>query len=284
MFQKITDCINESIVNNTFPNCLKLATITPLFKCGDITDKSNYRPISILPLLSKIFEKIIYEQLNTYMDNFLNELLCGFRKGHSTQHALFRLIQAWQEQLDNNGYVGTVLMDLSKAYDCLPHDLIIAKLEAYGLDNSSLLFIHDYLSKRKQRTKVGGEYSTWFDIERGVPQGSILGPLLFNIFINDIFLFVEICLICNFADDNTLSSCNKNLNTVKKNLIHDTNILLHWFEINSLKANPTKFQYMILGKNLSLDTGPLMVSNISLRDSDNIKLLGITVDKKTFIQ
>ena len=105
-----------------------------MYKKLDPSDKVNYRPVNGLPSLSKVFEKVIYDQLYEYLEIFLNELLCGFRKVHFTQHALFRLIQKWQAELDSGGYVGTILMDLSKAYDCLSHDLLIAKLEAYGLD------------------------------------------------------------------------------------------------------------------------------------------------------
>ena len=172
--------------------------------------------------------------------------MCGFRKAHSTQHALFRLIQKWQAELDSGGYVGTILMDLSKAYDCLSHDLLIAKLEAYGLDVGSLNFLLDYLSLRKHRTKVGSSFSKWSEICRGIPQGSILGLLLFNIFINDIFSFVEKSDICNFAHDNTIYSCGKDLPKIKEDLIFTMKNILKWFRLNSLKANPKKFQLMIL--------------------------------------
>ena len=117
-------------------------------------------------------------------------MVCGFRKAHSTEHALFRLIQKWHAELDSGGYVGTILMDLSKTYDCLSHDLWIAKLEAYGLDIiGNLNILLDYLSLIKHKTKVISSCSKWSEICRWVPQDSILGPLLFNIFINDYFLF-----------------------------------------------------------------------------------------------
>ena len=103
----------------------------------------------------------MYDQLYEYAEKFLNKLLCGFRKAYSTQHAFFILLQKWQKELDSSGIVGTILMDLSKAYDCLPHDLIIAKLEAYGLDTNSLRFLFDYLSCRKQRTKMRSAYTNW---------------------------------------------------------------------------------------------------------------------------
>ena len=139
-------------------------------------------------------------------------------------------------------------MNLSEAYACLPYDLLAAKLEAYGVGKGALNLISNYLSHRKQRTKIGSSYSDWYEIVRGVPQGSILGPLLFNILINDFFPFTEKTNICNFADGNTIYSCNNILQTVLKNLKHHMINASKWFKVNSMKANPKKFPFMILGK------------------------------------
>ena len=145
----------QSVSEDTVRNVVKnLPDIVPVFKKLDPTDETNFRPVTLLPLLSKVFEKIKYDQLYEYAETFLNKFLCAFSKAHSTQHALFRLLQKWQKELDSSGIVGTILMNLSKAYDCLPHDLVIAKLEAYGLDTNSLRFFLDYLSCRKQITKI----------------------------------------------------------------------------------------------------------------------------------
>ena len=275
-YEMLTDCVNDAIVGeNILPDSLKFADITPVHKKDETTNKENYRPVSVLPLISKIFERIIYDQLSEYLEKYLNSILCGFRKAHSTQHALFKLLQAWQEELDNGGFVGTTLI----AYDCLPHDLLVAKLEAYGVGKAALNLISNYLSHRKQRTKIGSSYSDWYEIVRGVPQGSILGPLLFNIFINDLFLFIEKANICNFADDNSIYSCTKNLRTVLKNLKHDMINVSKWFKVNSMKANPKKFQFMILGKG-TRQTITLNINNIKIRESQNVELLGLIIDNR----
>ena len=159
-FETLTNCINKSIETCYFPDSLKEANITPIFKKDDPLDKSNYRPIGILPLISKVFERLIYNQFSEYTKSFLNHILFGFRKAHSTQHALFKLLQSWQKELDSGGFAGTILIDLSKAYDCIPHELLIPKLKCYGIDNGSLRLLLDYLTNRKQRTKIGSSFSS----------------------------------------------------------------------------------------------------------------------------
>ena len=201
-FQALKNCINQSLVSEHFSDPLKLANISTVYKAKDPLDKTNYRPVSAVPLLSKIYKRFIFDQLSRHANKVLSKLLCGFRKVHRTQHALLRLFQSWQKTFDISEYVGIVLMDLSKAYDHIPHDLLIAKLEAYGLDKTILHLLRDYFSNWKQMTKIGSSFSDWWNIICGIPQRSILGPLLFDIFINDMLFFVSKSDICNFADDN----------------------------------------------------------------------------------
>ena len=126
VFPALTNCINQSIVSGKFPDSQKLASIAPVYKAKDPLHKTKYRPVCVLPFLPKIYERLIFDQLSRHTNYVLSKLVCGFRKAHNMQHALFRLLQSWQKVLDNSEYVATVLMDLSKAYYCIPHDLLSA--------------------------------------------------------------------------------------------------------------------------------------------------------------
>ena len=166
----------------------------------------NYRPVSVLNVFSKFYERIIKSQIVSFLDQKLSQFLSAYRQSYGTQHVLIRLIEEFKKNLDNDYVVGAILMDLSKAFDCVPHDLLLAKLSAYGFSNEALGYIMSYLTERKQATRLNNVYSTFQLILSGVPQGSILGPILFNIFLNDFIYFIETANVHNYADDNTLTS------------------------------------------------------------------------------
>ena len=215
---ELTILINNCLKEGVFPDDLKLADITPIFKKEGSLNKENYRPISILSHLSKVFERILYKQIDSFMKNKFSPYLCGFRKNHTAQYSLLKMIKNWKKRLDNGEKVGAIFMDLSKAFDTINHSLLLAKLKAYGFSNQALRSLQSYLCNRFQRSIINGSFSSWNEMITGVPQGSILGPLLFNIFLNDIFLFISKCQLCNYADDNTLYKSGKNMQKIKNDL------------------------------------------------------------------
>ena len=169
-------------------------------------------------------------------------------------------------------------MDLSKAFDCVNHDLLIAKLSAYGLNMDALQLIRSYLSNRQQRVKINSSFSDWKEIKIGVPQGSVLGPLLFNVFVNDIFWFSHRTKICNYADDTTIFTCHPDLDTIIKQLEEDSSVLVKWFSDNFLKLNDDKCHLMIFGDKSTETT--ISIGNSRINESDYEKSLGVTFDKK----
>ena len=239
--------------------------------------KGNYRPITVLSAISKVYERLMSEQIEVYSESFLFQYLCGFREGYSTQQALVRFLEKCKSVLDKKGVAGAILMDLSKAFDCLTHELLIAKLSAYGFSRSALKLIHSYLSERQQRVKVNGSFSTSRQTSLGVPQGSVLGPLLFNIYIKDFFYLVKDTEICNYADDTTIFACGSDLGLVLESLEGDAALLSLWFENNYMKMSEDKSHLLVFGNKDNDVT--VNISGSLIKESDEEKLLGVTLDK-----
>ena len=278
----LTQAINCCLRQGIFPENAKVASVVPLDKGKpDKYDVLNYRPVSILNAFSKIYEKVIKNQLASYLDKYFSPFISAYRKSYSTQQVLIRLLEEWREKLDKSFNVGAVLMDLSKAFDCIPHNLIIAKLAAYGFKRETLRLIYSYLKGRKQCVKINNTYSDYNEIISGVPQGSILGPVFFNLSINDLFFFIEKASMHNFADDNTLSAWGETVSKLIDTLESESNIAIDWFTKNEMIINPDKFQAIILDKKKSnLTNIPLTVDNQTIKSVPSVELLGIHLDDK----
>ena len=225
-----------------------------------------------------MFERLIFQQVTSYVSRLLSPYLCGFRKGYNAQHALLKLKNNMNICLDKRENVGLFMMDLSKAFDCIPHGLLIAKLYAYVFSDKSLKLIYSYLKGRS--VNINAEYSTWKHILNGVPQGSVLGPLLFNILINDLFLFVENSEVCNYADDNSLTVANISIEKIIRALESDIGILEKWFKDNGMQLNEEKCQFMIIEPSRSFrnDIAKIKTENKIIEEVKKGKLLGITFD------
>ena len=168
--------VNNALQDFLFPDKLKLADLGLLPKGDEKTSKKNDIPISLLPAVSKIFERIMETQLGSFVNEKLFECMSGYRKGYNTQYALMLLLENRKQSLDNHGYAGAVIMDLSRAFDTINHELLIAKLHAYGVTKPALKLLYSYLRNRWHRTKINTSFSTWKELLTGVPQGSILDP------------------------------------------------------------------------------------------------------------
>ena len=274
-----TDIINSSIRNGTFPEELELAKVTLLFEKVHIFDKVNHGPVSLMSHVSKVCERIIFNQISTYFEAHFSSFVTGFCKNHNTQHPLPNTIELCKEALDKGNSVGAILMDLSKAFDTVIHVLSKAKLEAYIFSKNSLNYIQSYLRNCLQRTNVNNNFSLWEDIFTDVRQRCILGSLMFNIYINVIFLFTDNVCLSNYADDTTLYSTGENHNK-NRNISNNNRFSLQkWFYDNYMVLKSGKCCYMCFGSNP--DKSDLILEGSTKTPSaEEYIILGVTISNR----
>ena len=271
-----------------FPDVLKTGKITPIFKKGDSELLENYRPISTLPIFGKIFEKVIYSRLYSFFtsQSLLYDKQFGFRKSHSTSHALNHSVTHITNQTANNNFVLGIFIDLSKAFDTIDHSTLILKLDRYGIRGSTNKLIKSYLSDRQQYTECLNEKSDTMKVEFGVPQGSVLGPLLFLIYINDIVNCSpnagEFIL---FADDTNIFVSAKTCNEVYGIANNLLNSLTMYMNANKLHINMTKCSYILFKTKGKLNEEPspdihLTINKTIIKRVKHAKFLGVIIDEK----
>ena len=260
---------------------MKRAEVVHVFRKQDTLLKKNYRPVSVLPTLSKLFEKLLATQLSDFFENIFNCLMSAYRKRYNCQDVLLKLVESWRHDLDNKNSVGSVMMDLSRTFDSMPRGLLLAKLRVHGVDVNACRLLYSYLSNRRQRVKLCNTRSDWIATYRGVPQGSGLGPLLYNNFGNDLFYFINTCSLYNYADDNTLSYSHTDVNDLIHVLKTDCKVAIEWFTCNYMKANPDKFQVLFLSRtNIDAFPDEIVIDDVHISRCKNVKLLGVTIDDK----
>ena len=269
----------QCVENSTYPSKLQLGDITPVYKALEKSLKKNYRPITVLSTISKLLEKVMDEQTDQYIDQKLSKFICGYRKGgYNPQLTLTHMIEKMKKIRDKDGYAGAVLMDLSKAFDTIKHELLIAKLHAYGFSRSALELIHSYLNDRWHRTKINDSYSSWRKINCGMPQGSVNGPKWFNIYVNDLFYLFINTEVCNIADDTTPFACDMDPRSLIHNLESDVASALMWFDANYMKSNQSKCHFIFPSS--SPEMFWIRVGEQVIWESRHEKLLGLGIDKE----
>ena len=251
----MTKLFNYAIQNGVFPRDWKVAKVIPLHKKGPKNLLDNYRPISILPAISKAFESILYEQLHGYLSNasILSKCQFGFRRYHSTTTALLDSTNQWYSNMDKGLLNIVAFLDLKKAFDTIDHEILIEKLNMYGVKRHSLGLLESYITNRSQKCFINGTLSHSKPIKCGIPQGSILGPLFFLVYINDLPNCLEYCTPRMFADDTTLTVCGKSTHEISSAMNHDLNNVNDWLMANKLCLNLSKTEYMLIGSRHSIN-------------------------------
>jgi len=243
LVQPLTNIVNSSIKSGQFPDGWKNALVTPIFKSGDDKMSCNYRPISLLPALSKVLEKIVSEQLIHYLEinQYLSPLQFGFRNNHSTESAICLLTENIKQYLDKGNVAGAVFLDLKKAFDTVNHNILISKLSKFNLSKKSLSWFESYLKGREQCVVINGVRSTFLEIKTGIPQGTVLGPILFSLYINDLpdVVSPDIGLLM-YADDAVVYASADTCTTVADKLNANLERISSWLASSHLTLNIKK--------------------------------------------
>ena len=282
--EPISKIINTSFTSGKYPDELKIAKVCPIFKSGEKSSMSNYRPISVLPSFSKIFEKAVHRRLSEYMDSkkILIKNQFGFRSNHSTYMAIQDMYNKISQSIDNREYSIGIFVDLSKAFDTINHDILFCKLEHYGIRGLALQWFKDYLTNRKQYVSFNNASSSLMDITCGVPPGSILGPLLFILYMNDIVNCSGILYFLLFADDTNIFYSSKNHIDLMKTVNDELHKLSEWFRANKLSLNVNKTNYILFGNRSKacFDSNfCILFDNKLLERVANTKFLGVFIDE-----
>jgi hypothetical protein len=267
-----------------FPNEMKLAKVIPIYKNGDVMEINNYRPVSVLSSFSKILEKLMYKRCVSFLNDYklLYELQFGFREKYNTNLAMIHLIDKISTEINDNNFVLGLFIDLRKAFDTVNHEILLKKLHYHGIRGISLKWFESYLKNRKQYVQFNNKMSEEQTIKCGVPQGSILGPLLFILYMNDFSKASTKCTSLLFADDTNIFMSGKNLNDLIKNMNNEISKIVKWLNINKLSLNIEKTNYMIFrspSKNINKSEN-IRINNISINEVNHTKFLGVILDNK----
>ena len=283
--ESIAYICNKSIQVSEFPEKWKEGKVTPLFKSGTKQDINNYRPISILPVLSKLLEKHVHDSLMEFLNcfNLLHTTQSGFRPNHSCETALIGMIDRWLKAINENSMVGVVMVDFKKAFDLVDHNSLLNKLKYYKISDATLKWFSSYLIGRKQKVSINNILSNNETVLNGVPQGSILGPLLFLLFINDLPFYTEEVKTDLYADDTALYYTGKSIIEIKNKLQHSLISLHRWCKGNGMVLNTSKTKVMLITtkqKRIHLDIDELSLNyeNTKLNEISGDKILGVYVD------